>query len=167
MDVHVEPAPQGHTGLACRPVVLCCVCVHVRAGAGLKSAGSGRARALHCGLGLLRAWPGMGGGLGVWPAVLAQKPGPRRLGLLGYVVKARAQARRAGLGLGPPGPSTCHFESHLITTLELTQKHVLVKKCRSINNCKKVVNSNYCNISIVKGISGNKASGLSAFSPIF
>jgi hypothetical protein len=27
----------------------------------------------------------------------------------------------------------------------------------------KLVNSNYCNISIVKGISGNKASGLSAF----
>jgi hypothetical protein len=51
-----------------------------RAGAGLKSAGSGRARALHCGLGLLRAWPGLGGGLGVWPAGLAQKPGLHGLG---------------------------------------------------------------------------------------
>jgi hypothetical protein len=48
-----------------------------RAGAGLKSAGLGRARALHC-------------RLGVWPGGLAQKPGPRRLGLLGYVVKAQA-----------------------------------------------------------------------------
>jgi hypothetical protein len=47
-----------------------------RAGAGLKSAGSGRARALHCGLRLLRARPGLGGRLGVWPVGLAQKPGP-------------------------------------------------------------------------------------------
>jgi hypothetical protein len=47
----------------------------------------GRARALHCGLGLLRAWPGLLGGLGVWPAGLAPKPGP----LLGYVVKAQAR----------------------------------------------------------------------------
>jgi hypothetical protein len=38
----------------------------------------------------LRAWPGLVGGLGVWTAGLAQKPGPRRLGLLGYVIKARA-----------------------------------------------------------------------------
>jgi hypothetical protein len=59
-----------------------------RAGAGLKSAGSGRAWALHCRLGLLRAWPVLGGGLGVWPAGLAQKSGPCGLGLLGYVVKA-------------------------------------------------------------------------------
>jgi hypothetical protein len=64
-----------------------------RAGAGLKSAGSGWARALRCGLGLLLAWPSLGGRLGVWPAGLAQKPGPRGLGLLGYVVKARAWAR--------------------------------------------------------------------------
>jgi hypothetical protein len=47
--------------------------MYVRAGAGLKSAGSGWV--LHCRLGLLRAWPG--GGLGAWPAGLAQKPGPR------------------------------------------------------------------------------------------
>jgi hypothetical protein len=38
-----------------------------RAGAGLKSAGSGRAWALHCGLGLLRAWPGLGAT--VWTTV--------------------------------------------------------------------------------------------------
>jgi hypothetical protein len=50
-----------------------------------------RGRALHCGLGLLRAWPGLVGGLGVWTADLAQKPGPRGLGLLGYVVKAQAR----------------------------------------------------------------------------
>jgi hypothetical protein len=49
-----------------------------------------RARALHCGLWLLRAWPGLVGGLRVWTVDLAQKPGPRGLGLLGYVVKARA-----------------------------------------------------------------------------
>jgi hypothetical protein len=47
--------------------------IEFRAGAGLKSAGLGLAWALHCGLGLLRAW--LGGGLGVWPAGLAQKPG--------------------------------------------------------------------------------------------
>jgi hypothetical protein len=41
-----------------------------RAGSGLKNAGSGWAWALYCGLGLLRAWPG----LGVWTAGLAQKP---------------------------------------------------------------------------------------------
>jgi hypothetical protein len=35
--------------------------------------------------------------LGVWVAGLAQKPGPRGLGLLGYVVKARAR-------LGPLQP---------------------------------------------------------------
>jgi hypothetical protein len=35
-----------------------------RAGVGLKSAGLGRARALHCGLRLLRAWPGLGAGSG-------------------------------------------------------------------------------------------------------
>jgi hypothetical protein len=69
-----------------------------RAGAGLKSAGSGWARALHCGLGLLWAWPGLGGGLGVWPAGLVQKPGLCGLRILGYVVKARA------LGLGPLRP---------------------------------------------------------------
>jgi hypothetical protein len=45
------------------------------------------------GLGLLRAWPGLVGRLGVLPAGLAQKPGPRGLGLLGYVVKAWARAR--------------------------------------------------------------------------
>jgi hypothetical protein len=49
-----------------------------RAGAGLKSVGSGitlRARAF-------AGWaePGLGGRLGVWPAGLAQKPGPRGLG---------------------------------------------------------------------------------------
>jgi hypothetical protein len=48
------------------------------------------------------AWPG--GGLGVWPAGLAQKPGTHWLRLLGYVVKAQAQARSAGLGLGPLRP---------------------------------------------------------------
>jgi hypothetical protein len=70
-----------------------------RAGAGLKSAGLGftlRAWTLHCGLG--PGLPGGGGGLGG----LAQKPGP--LGLLGYVVKARAQASTAGSGLGPLRP---------------------------------------------------------------
>jgi hypothetical protein len=52
------------------------------------------------GLGLLRAWPGLVGGLGVWPAGLPQKPGPHGLGLLGYVVKARVRAwawARSGL----------------------------------------------------------------------
>jgi hypothetical protein len=39
-------------------------------------------------LGLLRAWSGLLGGLEVWTAGLAQKPGPHGLGLLGYVVKA-------------------------------------------------------------------------------
>jgi hypothetical protein len=66
--------------------------VALRAGAGLKSVGSGRAWALHC-------YTAGFCGLGVWPAGLAQKPGPRMLGLLGYVVKARA--RTAGLGLRP------------------------------------------------------------------
>jgi hypothetical protein len=56
------------------------LCQHTRAGVGLKSAGSGLAWALHCGLGLLWAWPGLGGGLGVWPAGLAQKPDPCGLG---------------------------------------------------------------------------------------
>jgi hypothetical protein len=64
-----------------------------RAGPGLKSTGLGRAW-----LFTLRAWAfaGLaypGGRLGVWPAGLAQKPGPRGLRLLGYVVKARAWAR--------------------------------------------------------------------------
>jgi hypothetical protein len=51
-----------------------CALLLFRAGAGLKSAGLGQA--LHCGLRLLRAWPALGGRLGVWPAGLAQKPGP-------------------------------------------------------------------------------------------
>jgi hypothetical protein len=34
--------------------------------------------------------PGLVFGLGVWAVGLAQKPGPRGLGLLVYVVKARA-----------------------------------------------------------------------------
>jgi hypothetical protein len=71
-----------------------------RAGAGLKSVGSGftlRARAF-AGL----AWPG--GQAQVWPAGLAKKPGPRGLRLLGYVVKARARAYPAGSGLGPLWP---------------------------------------------------------------
>jgi hypothetical protein len=39
------------------------------------------------------------GGLGVWTAGLAPKLGPRGLGLLGYVVKARA--RMSGPGPDP------------------------------------------------------------------
>jgi hypothetical protein len=57
-----------------------------RAGASLLSAGSGRAWALHCGLGLLRAKPGLVGGLRVWPAALPKN-----------------QAR-VGSGLGPLRP---------------------------------------------------------------
>jgi hypothetical protein len=67
-----------------------------RAGVGLKSAGSGRACALHCGLGSgscftlrARAFAGLA------------CPGGRAWG---YVVKARARARSAGLGLGPLRP---------------------------------------------------------------
>jgi hypothetical protein len=37
---------------------------NTRAGTGLKSAGSGQAWAFHCGLGLLRDWPGLGVGSG-------------------------------------------------------------------------------------------------------
>jgi hypothetical protein len=67
--------------------------IQFRAGADLKSAGSGQAWALHCKLGLLRAWPGLGSGPQAPSpndAGLAQKPGPRGLRLLGYVVKAPA-----------------------------------------------------------------------------
>jgi hypothetical protein len=60
-----------------------------------------RARALHCGLRLLWAWPGLVGGLGVWTAGLAQKPSQHGLGLLIYVVKARARS----------GPSILHKQS--------------------------------------------------------
>jgi hypothetical protein len=40
--------------------------------------------------------------LGIWPAVLAQKPGPHGLGLLVYGVKA--QSRRLDSGLSPTRP---------------------------------------------------------------
>jgi hypothetical protein len=66
--------------------------VRARFGLGLYTAGSG-----FCG-------PGLVGRLGVWIAGLAQKPGQRRLGVLGYVVKAWARAHSAGLGLGPLRP---------------------------------------------------------------
>jgi hypothetical protein len=78
-----------------------------------------RARALHCRLGLLRAWPRLVGGLRVCTAGLAQKPGPHGLGLLGYVVKARARSACSGLGLLWPllvtvsCKCTCWTESHV------------------------------------------------------
>jgi hypothetical protein len=85
--------------------VHCILFLSNRARSGQKNAGSGWAWASNCVFWLLR--PGcicskIMLGLGVWPAGLAQNPGPCGLGLLFFYV-AKAQARRWH---NRPGPDT-------------------------------------------------------------
>jgi hypothetical protein len=58
----------------------------------------------------MRAW-GLECGLGAWNAGLAQKPGPRGLGILVYEVKARAYMQRTGAN-----PTIASYNASIVKT---------------------------------------------------
>jgi hypothetical protein len=66
------------------------------------------------GLGILGASPGLVCGLRVWAAGLAPNPGPCVLGLLAYVVKARAR----------PGPTRVAWSNGIISAFGVMGREI-------------------------------------------